>query len=201
MTAAELIADALRLAGVIAAGEMPDSTEYVDGLRTLQGLLDNWSTEGLTPYARVSHEFPVTPGVTVYTIGPGATWDMPRPIRIRESAVNGCPVDVAFDGGHPTGSVIVPDGTTGTITLVVDSEFALPDEPNSAIDLPKGYPRALKYALAVEFAAEYGHAVRPDVASIAAGAKADIKRAGMRVGKLGADSALMSISHDACLRC
>jgi hypothetical protein len=188
MTAAELIASALRLAGAIAADETPDATEYADGLDSLGDVLDNWSAEGLTPYARASYDFPLTPGVSLYTLGPGATWNMPRPIRIiRAKLADGCPVDVQFDGGYPTGKALIPDGLSGTITLAIEIQFTRPTEPTDAIDLPPGYQRALRYALAMDFAGEYGLMPKPTVAQIASEAKADLKRANIRVGTLGAD--------------
>lgn len=60
----------------------------------------------------------------------------------------------------------------------------------TAISLPPGYQRALRYALALELAPEYGRPVSEDVAAHASAAIADIKRINYRPRYLKVDDAI-----------
>lgn len=67
------------------------------------------------------------------------------------------------------------------------AEFA---SVNTTLALPPGYQMALRYSLAIILAPEYGKSVAPEVASVAQGAVADIKRMNIRPKLMQTDDAL-----------
>lgn len=67
------------------------------------------------------------------------------------------------------------------------SEFS---SVNTTISLPPGYQLALRYSLAVLLAPEYGKPITPELAEMAAGATADIKRMNLRPNLMQTDDAL-----------
>lgn len=82
MTAADLISSALRLIGVLAAGEQLPAEDSADALMVLQQMIDGWNADGLTIFTTGSNDFPFTLGKQTYTLGSGGDFDMPRPAKI-----------------------------------------------------------------------------------------------------------------------
>lgn len=86
-TAGQLIYQALNKIGVGAVGEALSADEANDGFTALNQMLDVWSNDGLLVYHITNYLFPVTPGISTYSIGPQATWDtgaMKRPMQIQK---------------------------------------------------------------------------------------------------------------------
>lgn len=203
-TARDLIKSAMRLATILASGEEPTGDETVDGLKVLNDLLENWSTERLSVWQRENQQFALSAGVATYTIGPAGTFNTVRPVRVGNSFVRlqgaDFPVEVwglsEYDlvavkavGGIPERMVYVNDMPLGTLTL-----YPVPSQPmtlhlscdrvltfplilTSQLAFPPGYERALRYALAINIAAEYGVEAPASVHAISRDSKADIKRA------------------------
>jgi hypothetical protein len=84
--ALDLIKRSLRLLGVLASGESPNAEQANDALSVLNQMMDIWSNDRLTIYATQNELFPVTIGVSSYTIGPGATWNTTRPLYTQNSS-------------------------------------------------------------------------------------------------------------------
>lgn len=83
MTATTIISTALRLLGLLRAGQTPSTVETADGLAALNSLIDNWNTERLNIFTVGVASYPLTTGTQSYTIGPsGAAFTAPRPIKI-----------------------------------------------------------------------------------------------------------------------
>lgn len=82
MTAIDLISSALRLVGVLAAGEQVVSDDAATGLMVLQQMIDSWNADRLTIFTTSSTDFPFVFGKQVYTLGAGGDFDMPRPPSI-----------------------------------------------------------------------------------------------------------------------
>lgn len=203
-TARDLIKSAMRLATILASGEEPTADETVDGLKTLNDLLENWSTERLSVWQRENQQFALSAGVATYTIGPAGTFNTVRPVRASPSFVrlqgSDFPVDVwgmaEYDavavkaiGGIPERMVYINDVPLGTLTfypvpaqamtlfLAADRVLTFPLILTSTLSFPPGYERALRYALAINLAAEYGIECPASVHAISRDSKADIKRA------------------------
>lgn len=100
--------------------------------------------------------------------------------------------DYGFDSsGYGTMSVYPVPTTAATLVLYLPSALSTFANGSTSYLFPPGYERMLRYNLAVELAPEYGKALEPTVAGIAAMSKANVKRANNRVAELRVDSALM----------
>lgn len=90
MTVRDLVTTALLKLGVLAEGETATAAQAMGGLRVLNSMLDAWNLEGLLVYVIDRQLFPLTNGVSAYTLGPGGVWNTtplygagcPRPVRI-----------------------------------------------------------------------------------------------------------------------
>jgi hypothetical protein len=87
MTVRDLIKGSLRLIGVVASGETPDSSELADGLFSLNSMISSWSTERLIIYSRTREEFNLVGGTGSYTIGVGGDFNTARPMVIEKAAI------------------------------------------------------------------------------------------------------------------
>jgi len=70
-TPIDIISNALKDIGALASGETPAPEETQDAFYTLNELLDQWSNEDMMIFYKTEIVFPITPGQTQYTIGPG----------------------------------------------------------------------------------------------------------------------------------
>lgn len=204
-TAYDLIKGSMRLIGAIAPGETPTAMEANDGLDTLNDLLEAWSTENLSVWGSANDTFATVAGQAVYTIGPGGNWNGDRPVRIRDGycTYQGADFPLLQWGQDDYNAVIlktlrqdiverflyVNDNPLGLITLypvpsgVVNVTFpidrVLTQVPTLATVLvyPPGYYIAMKHALAIMLAPDYGRIVSQEVKDVATITKADISRA------------------------
>lgn len=88
-TALSLLSRALRLCRAIDPGEGPTAAEAQDALEALNAMLDAWRVESTLVYAMDRQVFNLVVNQASYPIGPGATWNTTRPVRIeRASFVN-----------------------------------------------------------------------------------------------------------------
>ena len=217
-TALDLIQSSMRLAGVLASGETATADEATDGLKALNDILENWSLENLSVWQGDNEQFALTPGTASYTIGAGGTFNTTRPIRIGLSftringvdfpleqwslddyntvsvkTVGGIPERYVYLNEYPLGQIILYPVPASASTLFLNSDRVLtfPIVLATSLAFPPGYERALRYALAVNLAPEYGVVPPPAVASIAMASKADIKRANRKTVSATYDSTLM----------
>lgn len=194
MTAQELIKSSLRLIGVVAPGETPSADEMQDGLTSLNTMLDLWSSKRLAVPVLTTENYTLVPGTAQYTIGSGATWDTPRPLRIINAYVRDGNIDYPirirtrkefnrialktvqarpeylwYDNQFPIGIVNLYYTPDDTDTIFIDSWKALTSIATltTTLSFPEGYESALKYNLAIQIAPEYGATVAPAVAAIA----------------------------------
>lgn len=85
MTGRDLITASLRLIGAVAPGETITAAEAVDGLASLNRMIDSWTNESLMIYESVRESFPLVPGVQLYTMGPGGDFNTIRPTIIDQA--------------------------------------------------------------------------------------------------------------------
>lgn len=207
-TALDLIESSMRLATILASGEHPDADEAIDGLKSLNDILEGWSLENLSVWQTDNLQFALTPGVASYTIGPGGDINATRPVRIGDSYsrvegtdfpmsvwgydeynqvavknIGGIPERVAYINDFPLGQLFfypVPAAPGSTLFLNVDRVLSFPLTLQTVLSFPPGYEKALRYTLAVNLAPEYGVSSIPIVQNIATSAKADLQRANKR---------------------
>jgi hypothetical protein len=67
----EIISRALKDIGALEAGETPTPEAAQDAFDLLNDMLDQWSNEDMMVFYKTEIVFPITPGQTQYTIGPG----------------------------------------------------------------------------------------------------------------------------------
>lgn len=80
-TAAGIIADAMRDAGLLQKGEEPDSDEYSEYLRRLCDIINLWQTQGLKLFLLEDITIPLVESQSTYSLDVGGSVDMTRPLR------------------------------------------------------------------------------------------------------------------------
>lgn len=204
-TALDTISGALRLLGVIGAGEVPSAEDSSIALTSLNELLEAWSTDNLAVFTLVDQTLAIAPGVSVYTLGPTGTWVGFRPTRIEQMRVQYntityqveeldnarfnaipypaqtgiLPIYFNCDGTMPNSTVSLWPVPTLAMPIIATSNQQLAQIPNLAttLVLPPGYARALRFNLAKELQAEYGANLSAVALRTAGTAFGDIKRA------------------------
>jgi len=95
-----IITDAMSLIGATAIDETPTSSELALGLRTLNMMVDRWSTQRLMLRSTTPISFPLVAGQAVYTIGlSGAQITAAKPLKLysafyRDSSSVDQPIDI-----------------------------------------------------------------------------------------------------------
>ena len=132
-TALQIITDALQRLGVYNPTETINSADVATGLSVLNDMLDSWSNESLTTFATTESSGTLVAGQQSYPVGPGASFNSLRPLRIpegpgsariRDSNQNDFDVTVVTQDiwntiGAKTNTSQIPD------TLFYDPQFPL----------------------------------------------------------------------------
>lgn len=220
-TALDLITRSMKLAKLLAAGETPTAEEATDALATLNDVLENWDTEPLSLWANANDTVATVAGQATYTIGSGGNFNIDRPREISGAYVTLNGVDYVLDvvgqleyndislktqqqpipekllyvNEFPLGLITLWPVPSQVVSLVLTTDRLLTQLANTAttINYPPGAAKALRYALAVELATEFGAPVDPALIALAADAKADYKRANKQPVKARYDAALVGI--------
>lgn len=203
-TAQDHINRALRLIGVLAAGETPTSTESNDSLTVLNDMLGLWNIDKLLVYQIEESTHTLVAGTRSYTIGSGATINQTRPVRIEKAWVRDSsnldfeidvigqeeynryvsktseasyPYKLWYDTGFANGTINLYPTPASAFTLHFTSwkPFSSFATLTTDISLPEGYAQLLVYNLAVLLAAEFSVPVRQDVIQIALDTKAKVE--------------------------
>lgn len=206
VTAGDLIKSSARLVNVIGPSEVLTADELNDGLASLNDLLEIWSTQNLAVWGSAVETFNTVAAQAAYTIGPTGTWVTARPVRINSPAycnVGGVdfPIDIIGEGDYDLislktqpGQIVerllfVNDNPNGRITLWPVPSAVIPISLNTdrvltqvpsiatAMIFPPGYLLALRYALGIIMAPDYGKVVSAEVSRVASSSLAAIKRA------------------------
>jgi|SRR5215831_116413 len=213
MTVQELLTDAMMDLGIVAAEEVPSPSELTDALRRANGVLGSWSAQVLPITPLTQESFPLS-GAASYTIGTGGVMNTPRPVKIESLAVISIggarkPVHICtveewealmdttatglfadngfYDGGFPLGKIsLLPRPNNGSLEIQSYKQLASLANLTDTINLPPGYDRALRLALAFDMAPGYGRPVTPELAQSAQDAKISI--AGLNQAILGKPS-------------
>jgi len=69
-------------AGYLQDGDDPTPEQYANYLNRLNDLINFWQTQGLKLWLQYDLSIPLTSGQGTYTIGPGGSVDMVKPLRV-----------------------------------------------------------------------------------------------------------------------
>ena len=194
-TAADLIRRALKLLGVMAAGESLKAEDQADCLVELNALLGTWRNERLMVHGTRRSTYTLTPSLSPHTIGASGTFATTRPVRIDavgvlpigtyseqpvdiltdeqyqaidDKTTNGeYPVRVWLEQTYPNTKLWLHPVPTTAATLVLYTWGVVADfaSASDSVSLPDGYENALAHALALQIAPMYG--VEPSGALVA----------------------------------
>lgn len=184
-TALQIIEDALDLTNAVGADETLTNDEVATGLRTLNDLLEIFSTRNLAVYGQANQTFNTVVGTKTYTIGTGGTWNTTRPERIGDvaySTINTVtfpcgsmtqeeynliavkdqtqdwPYRFLYVNEFPLGLVTlwpVPSAVT-PVTFSIDRQLTAISNAAATISFPPGYAMVFKYKLAVMLSSSFG---------------------------------------------
>jgi len=208
----------MKLAKLIGSGETPTAEEAADALATLSDILENWGTEPMSLWGTANFVGSTVGGQGTYTIGPGGNFNTTRPSQINAAFVNFNGVDFTLDvvgqldynkislktyqqpianqllyvNDFPLGLITLWPVPTAAMPITLTFDRLLTQIPNLAtvINYPPGAAKALRYALAIELATEFGAPLDQSMVAIAADAKADYKRSNKQPVRASFDAAL-----------
>lgn len=179
-TALDVITDAMKLLGVLQAGETPNAVDGNDALFRLNALLDAWNAERLTCFCDQTASLVYVAGQQVYTVGVGGDFNVGRPdqiIRAWSRTPSGqdiqqylfteqewdniplkntpgtFPIVVWYNPQYPLGQLNCypnPNAASYTQFLRFKSVLAAFPSLSTAVTLPAGYLDALIKNLAVD---------------------------------------------------
>lgn len=189
-TAQEMVTSALRLLQVVdqEAGT-PTSAQSDQGLDSLNAMLDAMHVRGMK--YRYDDES-ITVSAASHTWGSGASINSARPAKILAARYvygteeypldiwdihkyrhlttkneGGYPELVSYDAEFPFGVIYIYPFFSGTLKVTSLKPFTQYSSLSAALNMPPGYVRYLRHALAVELSPEYGRA--PPEVSMAIG--------------------------------
>jgi hypothetical protein len=203
-TALDLITEALHLIGAKDPTESVTNQEASDGLVSLNGMLDSWTTDRMFVYnvLDTTHTWPG--GVTSRTVGTGGDINIARPVKVQDSymvaggvsyPINAIskeayagitlkglqstyPDWLYYETSYPLGVVYLNPVPGTSIEFHLLSWLSLVQfaAVTDVVSLPPGYKRAVVYNLAIEVAGQYGLNPSAAVAAIATSSAYKIKR-------------------------
>lgn len=207
-TAHDIIRSALLLNGAVAADQTLSATDAADGLVALNDMIESWGLDSTMLYALTVISATTVANQDYVTLGTRPTRILSTQIRDAANIDHNI-IEVGYDDyriisnklvtsyfpeilwcdyAHPTATIKlwpVPAAAYG-LTLTCQVPFTGFADLTTAVDLPPGYTRALRYNLAVEMA-QYAAATPPQVANIAREALLNIKVANHRQTTLQSD--------------
>jgi hypothetical protein len=81
----EIIKRALRLLGVIAQGQTPNTDQYTEGSIALNSLVKAWQADGMPLWAIKQYAMPLVQGQNAYPIGTGLQVDIAKPLKVYQA--------------------------------------------------------------------------------------------------------------------
>src|SRR5580704_9859099 len=84
-SAYSILCDGLREAGKSQRGSEPDSELLADGMRRLNDIINVAQTQGIKLWLQFDLAVPLVAGQGVYSLGPGGSVNMTKPLRVLDS--------------------------------------------------------------------------------------------------------------------
>ena len=203
-TALELISSSMRLANILAEGQVAQGDQATQGLETLNDILSGWNTDSLSLFATSNDQVTFIPGQSVYTAGPGGDFAVDRPGQINgmycvysgvsfpitevnqdeynlianKTMSQQLPRFFLYVNEYPLGKFTFWPTPSEALSLFISVDRVISDLTLATVlSFPPGYRKALRAALACELCPEYGREPSPSLVQMAKSAKADIERA------------------------
>ena len=85
-SADRIITLAMRDAGYLQEGDLPTADQYVENLLRLNDLINLWQTQGLKLWLQYDLTVPLVAGQATYSLGPGGSVNMTKPMRVLDSS-------------------------------------------------------------------------------------------------------------------
>lgn len=198
MTAAQIIAEARALLGVLAEEEPMTAADLERGRLHLNLMIKAWQVDGPFEWTKTENTFALVQGDVDYVFGSGGTvttvpFDITQ-VRITRNSTDlemmelsredyrrlpnkttqGYPTQWFYDRQQASGTLYVwpaPDATGGTIKYTYRRMIQDIDNQTNDLDFPQEWYEAILYGLADRLAIPYGKAgtaVAASIASIAA---------------------------------
>lgn len=188
--ASELITTAMRLGGLLEAGQSPKTSEYNDGLTNLNAMIGMWNTQSwVIPFRTERSPYTVTAAAHSFTVGPAGTITTNGILSIEGLAIsiNGQQYDIRpgslteyndtkrsiatlppfyyFEPSAGGGTLYFPYKLDTTMQIIISYLAHLTTYATTSTDntLPEGYEDAITYNLAVRLAPQHNLQVLPDV--------------------------------------
>lgn len=205
-TVRDLIYGSLRLAGILAEGEVPSSETANDSLLAFNQMVDSWNTERLSVFSTMDQTFTWPANFITQTLGPSGDFVGQRPVQLDESTYfigpNNLSYPVQFINEEQYNGIALKSSTSNFPQVIwVNNDYpnismsiypkptqalewhfisVRPLDSNTTLDtelmIPPGYLRAFRFNLACELCTEFGIEPPLNVQKIADVAKATIKR-------------------------
>lgn len=204
-TVRDILTRAMRTATILGAAETMDGNDAADALLVLNQMLDAWQADRLFAYQILTRTHALSAGVGTYTIGPGGTINVPRPVRIEwaftrdaqnydrsmdivpdqvyaaitlKSQGNNFPTVLYYAPGMPQGTISLWELPPAGLTLHLGCWVTLSEfaDLDASVTLPPGYEQAIVMSVAELLCPEYG--VQPAAALVkhAARSRANIQQ-------------------------
>jgi hypothetical protein len=204
-TVREILTRAMRTATILGASDVMEGNDAADALLVLNQMMDAWQAERLFAYQIVSRTHALTTGVATYSIGPGGTIDVDRPVRIewaftrdsqhydrpmnivpdqvfasitRKDQGNNFPTVLYYAPGFPLGSIRIWEHPSANLVMHLGCWVTLSEfaDLNSSVTLPPGYEQAIVLSMAELLSPEYGKEPSGSLVRMAAKARANIQQ-------------------------
>jgi hypothetical protein len=194
-TVQQLMSDALTLADMNPANSVPGSDISLYAVRVANRMLDSWSAQKLAIAGlKYAATYALT-GAASYTIGPTATFNTTRPMKIKSASVidvsgakkdarvvpaeafdkitdltrTGLYIeDLTYDAGFPIATIrVTPMPAAGTLALWTYEQFTDFVNLTDTLALPPGFEEPLAFCLSERLMISFGKTPRPDLIAVA----------------------------------
>ncbi len=185
-TTNDIIAHALKLIGVVAAGESPTASDYADGKASLNSMVKAWQAKGINLWRETEDTLTLTASQASYTFGTGGDKTY-RPLRITSlrsktsasgtelpcrllsrveyfdqrpnKTTTGQPTEYYYDAQLATGRLYLwpaPYASTYVVAYTYVRPFEIFNTTTNTPDFPAEWVDAMQWNLALYLAPMYG---------------------------------------------
>lgn len=201
-TGLNFVTKAMKIVGVLGQNETPNSGQADDGLISLNAMLSLWALDRTFAYTVTSNNFPLVNGQSIYTVGTGQNFNIPRPVTIDYAYIRlnnvdfplialnnqnyddipyknngGFPSYFYYDANFPVANLYLYGVPSNGMTIFLDTWIQLTQFSDLSTNLtfPPGYEMAIYYNLAKFICPEYGMSLTPEASEIAVSSLAMVR--------------------------